>query len=135
MERVSMWMIRPTSPPHTSKTIACQRKKRVTHVTRTTRCSARSRQKCEDCTTFTSITSRLRRPRKTSNSTSRITIGNACICHEGARSFEQGAVHNADPDLLPAIKSNQRSCISSGCHEVVHNVATLGNVKFWNGSH
>ena len=56
-------------------------------------------------------------------------------CHEGARSFEQGAVHNADPDLLPAIKSNQRSCISSGCHEVVHNVATLANVKFWNGSH
>ena len=54
-------------------------------------------------------------------------------CHESARSFEQGAVHNADPDLLPAVKSNQRSCISSGCHEVVHNVATLGNVKFWNG--
>ena len=52
-------------------------------------------------------------------------------CHLGARSFEQGAVHNADPDLLPAVKANKVSCISSGCHEVVHNVATLDKVKMW----
>jgi cytochrome c-type protein NapC len=54
-------------------------------------------------------------------------------CHEGARSFEQGAVHNSGPDLLPAIRANRKSCVSSGCHEVVHNVGTLSNVKFWNG--
>ena len=54
-------------------------------------------------------------------------------CHLGARSFEQGAVHNADPDLLPAVKANRVSCISSGCHEVVHNVGTLGKVKMWAG--
>ncbi len=54
-------------------------------------------------------------------------------CHGGARSFEQGAVHNSDPDLLPAIKAGKKSCLSSGCHEVVHNVGTLANVKFWNG--
>ena len=54
-------------------------------------------------------------------------------CHLGARSFEQGAVHNADPDLLPAIKANKTSCISSGCHEVVHNVGSLGKVKMWVG--
>src|SRR2546426_3002105 len=54
-------------------------------------------------------------------------------CHEGARSFEQGAIHNSDPYLLPAIKANKKSCLSSGCHEVVHNVGTLANVKFWNG--
>lgn len=54
-------------------------------------------------------------------------------CHEGARSFEQGAVHNSDPDLLPAIRANKKSCVSSGCHEVVHNVGTLNGVKFWNG--
>src|SRR5215467_407933 len=46
-------------------------------------------------------------------------------CHLGARSFEQGAVHTADPDLLPALKANKLSCVSSGCHEVVHNVGTL----------
>jgi hypothetical protein len=33
-------------------------------------------------------------------------------CHLGARSFEQGAVHNADPDTLPAVKANKLSCIS-----------------------
>ena len=52
-------------------------------------------------------------------------------CHLGARSFEQGAVHNADPDLLLAVKANKLSCVSSGCHEVVHNVATLAKAKMW----
>jgi cytochrome c-type protein NapC len=53
-------------------------------------------------------------------------------CHLGARSFEQGVVHNADPATLPAIKANKLSCISSGCHDVVHNVGQLDKVKFWN---
>src|SRR5689334_18828560 len=52
-------------------------------------------------------------------------------CHLGARTFEQGAVHNADPDLLPAVKAGKVSCISSGCHETVHNVSTLSKVKMW----
>ena len=52
-------------------------------------------------------------------------------CHLGARSFEQGAVHNADPDTLPAVKANKLSCVSSGCHDVVHNVGTLDKVKLW----
>ncbi len=54
-------------------------------------------------------------------------------CHLGARSFEQGAVHTADPNLLPAVKANKVSCVSSGCHEVVHNVVTLSKVKMWDG--
>ena len=55
-------------------------------------------------------------------------------CHLGARSFEQGATHNADPDTLPALKANKLSCISSGCHDMVHNVGHWGNnVKFWDG--
>ena len=52
-------------------------------------------------------------------------------CHLGARSFEQGVVHNADPETMAAIKSNKLSCTSSGCHEVVHNVAGLDKVKYW----
>ena len=54
-------------------------------------------------------------------------------CHLGARSFEEGAVHTADPELLPAVKANKTSCVSSGCHEVVHNVGSLKDVKFWKG--
>jgi cytochrome c-type protein NapC len=54
-------------------------------------------------------------------------------CHLGARSFEEGAVHNADPDLLPAVKANKISCISSGCHDTVHNPSQLDKVKIWSG--
>jgi len=55
-------------------------------------------------------------------------------CHLGAKSFEEGAVHNADPDLLPAVKANKTSCLSSGCHDVVHNISNLGKAKFWKGA-
>jgi cytochrome c-type protein NapC len=54
-------------------------------------------------------------------------------CHLGARSFEEGVVHTADPDLLTAVKTNKVSCLSSGCHEVVHGLATLNKEKFWKG--
>jgi cytochrome c-type protein NapC len=52
-------------------------------------------------------------------------------CHLGARSFEEGAVHNADPDLLSAVKANKVSCLSSGCHDTAHDVSHLNNLKFW----
>lgn len=53
-------------------------------------------------------------------------------CHMGARSFEQGAVHRADAQTMADIKSNKISCLSSGCHDTVHNVAHLDKVKYWN---
>jgi cytochrome c-type protein NapC len=56
---------------------------------------------------------------------------NCLHCHEGARSFEEGATHTADPDLLPAIRSGSKSCMSSGCHDVVHNIAGLKDAKLW----
>jgi len=49
-------------------------------------------------------------------------------CHLGARSFEESATHQA---IRGDVISNQVSCISSGCHNTVHNVASLANVKFW----
>jgi hypothetical protein len=32
------------------------------------------------------------------------------------------------------VKANKMSCLSSGCHDVVHNVEQLNNVKFWKGA-
>ena len=55
-------------------------------------------------------------------------------CHLGARSFEEGAMHKADPYLLPAVKANAISCVSSGCHQTVHNIAELNKAKFWMGN-
>jgi len=52
-------------------------------------------------------------------------------CHAGARSFEEGATHNMEDGRLDLIKSNKLSCLSTGCHEVVHNVAAQKDVKFW----
>lgn len=49
-------------------------------------------------------------------------------CHLGARSFEESPTHTALHDDLV---SNQMSCMSSGCHDTVHNVAGLNGVKFW----
>jgi nitrate/TMAO reductase-like tetraheme cytochrome c subunit len=49
-------------------------------------------------------------------------------CHAGARSFEENPVHMA---IMDSLKSNQMSCVSSGCHDTVHNVADLGHAKFW----
>jgi len=54
---------------------------------------------------------------------------NQCLhCHNGARSFEENPVHQA---IMASIVSNQMSCVTSGCHDTVHNVAALDHVKFW----
>jgi cytochrome c-type protein NapC len=53
-------------------------------------------------------------------------------CHLGARSFEEGPIHNLDPGRLEAIKSTKLSCLSSNCHSVVHNVKDIGTWKYWN---
>jgi nitrate/TMAO reductase-like tetraheme cytochrome c subunit len=52
-------------------------------------------------------------------------------CHLGARSFEEGTTHST---MLDEIKTNQISCVSSGCHDMVHNVAHLDQVKKWSPS-
>ena len=48
-------------------------------------------------------------------------------CHAGSRSFENDT-HVA---LLDQIKSDQLSCVSSGCHDVIHNIASLSKFKSW----
>ncbi len=54
---------------------------------------------------------------------------NQCLhCHEGARDFEENPIHSA---IMSTLTSNQMSCISSGCHDTIHNVAALNHVKFW----
>jgi cytochrome c-type protein NapC len=53
-------------------------------------------------------------------------------CHLGARSFEDEPTHSAMRDDLA---SNQMSCLTSGCHDTVHNVQDLANQKFWKETH
>ena len=52
-------------------------------------------------------------------------------CHLGARKFEEVNGHHKTPDMLDKVKSGQLSCISSGCHDTVHEVGDLKDAKFW----
>ncbi|HEY7334622.1 MAG TPA: NapC/NirT family cytochrome c [Bryobacteraceae bacterium] len=55
-------------------------------------------------------------------------------CHLGARKFEEASGHHKSADLLGRIKSNRLSCISSGCHEFIHDVGSLGQANLWKES-
>ena len=48
-------------------------------------------------------------------------------CHSGARSFEND-IHTA---MIDQLKSGQVSCVSSGCHDTVHDVVSLSKFKVW----
>jgi cytochrome c-type protein NapC len=56
-------------------------------------------------------------------------------CHLGARRFEEASAHHKTDDLLPRVKSGQLSCVSSGCHDIVHDVGSLKDATFWKGGH
>jgi len=57
--------------------------------------------------------------------------GNCLHCHLGSRRFEEGATHNADPEIIKSIKEDKLSCVSSGCHETTHDIKNLDKAKFW----
>lgn len=52
-------------------------------------------------------------------------------CHAGARAYEEASSHHKSPDMLEKAASNQLSCTSSGCHDIVHEVGGLGDATFW----
>ena len=51
-------------------------------------------------------------------------------CHLGTRDFEDSL---ARMPPLASLKSNQVSCISSGCHDMIHNVSKIDHLKMWTG--
>jgi NapC/NirT cytochrome c family, N-terminal region len=52
-------------------------------------------------------------------------------CHAGARSYLETSAHQKTPDLLEKANRNELSCMSSRCHDTVHDVASLADSKFW----
>ena len=52
-------------------------------------------------------------------------------CHEGARSFVDASPHRKVADFGTKVGSNQMSCMSSKCHDTVHDVESLADAKFW----
>jgi nitrate/TMAO reductase-like tetraheme cytochrome c subunit len=49
-------------------------------------------------------------------------------CHAGARSFDANPIHVA---IMDSLTSNEMSCISSGCHDMVHNPTDVDHLKMW----
>jgi cytochrome c-type protein NapC len=49
-------------------------------------------------------------------------------CHLGARSFEENPVHAA---MMDSLKSNEVSCLGSGCHDTIHDIENLSHLKLW----
>jgi cytochrome c-type protein NapC len=56
-------------------------------------------------------------------------------CHDGSRSFEEKSAHSRDGGMLTSIRQNKISCLKSGCHDVIHEVELLSDVKFWTPNH
>jgi nitrate/TMAO reductase-like tetraheme cytochrome c subunit len=55
-------------------------------------------------------------------------------CHAGMRAFEEHPKHSKTPEIMQQIMSNQLSCMTSKCHDTVHDVGTLKDATFWKGT-
>jgi nitrate/TMAO reductase-like tetraheme cytochrome c subunit len=53
-------------------------------------------------------------------------------CHEGSRKFDAVGAHNESPAAKDSILADTKSCMTSGCHDVIHNVHELKDATFWN---
>jgi cytochrome c-type protein NapC len=51
-------------------------------------------------------------------------------CHQGARNFEE---HLNQMPPIGELTTNRMSCLSSGCHDMIHNASEVGQLKMWNG--
>lgn len=52
-------------------------------------------------------------------------------CHQGSRRFEEVSGHRKTPEQLGEMISGKRSCLSSGCHDIMHDVGSLKDATFW----
>jgi cytochrome c-type protein NapC len=51
-------------------------------------------------------------------------------CHQGSRNFEE---HLNQMPPIGELTTNRISCLSSGCHDMIHNASEVGHLKMWNG--
>jgi cytochrome c-type protein NapC len=51
-------------------------------------------------------------------------------CHQGARNFEE---HLSQMPPIGDLTSNRISCLSSGCHDMIHNASEVSHLKMWDG--
>jgi cytochrome c-type protein NapC len=54
-------------------------------------------------------------------------------CHDGARRFLEATAHIKTASRFQDIVSGRMSCMSSNCHDTVHDVATVKDATLWKG--
>jgi nitrate/TMAO reductase-like tetraheme cytochrome c subunit len=54
-------------------------------------------------------------------------------CHRGSRRFESNKHHHEADTTMTAMRENRLSCLTSGCHDVIHDVHSLANADLWQG--
>ncbi|MBL8206632.1 MAG: NapC/NirT family cytochrome c [Blastocatellia bacterium] len=52
-------------------------------------------------------------------------------CHQNSRSYLENETHTKEPDRLEKMKTNQLSCSTTDCHNIVHRVDQLKDQTFW----
>lgn len=52
-------------------------------------------------------------------------------CHQGARTFEEAEVHTGSKGFRDSLIADTKSCLTSGCHDVIHSVRELGETEAW----
>lgn len=55
-------------------------------------------------------------------------------CHAGARAFEENEVHRMEPGQREDLAAERLSCLTSGCHDAIHDVHNLDDKAFWTES-
>jgi cytochrome c-type protein NapC len=50
-------------------------------------------------------------------------------CHENGRQFLEQSAHNESKGSIDSMMTNARSCIASGCHDVLHNRGELEGLE------
>lgn|GEM_PF-503133 len=56
---------------------------------------------------------------------------NCLQCHRGTRRFEKKASHTTSGVTLELLYSNQKSCVSGGCHDKIHEIKDLASAELW----
>jgi cytochrome c-type protein NapC len=52
-------------------------------------------------------------------------------CHAGMRRFDDATEHRKTPTMLADIYSGKLSCLSSHCHDTMHDIKDLSYATFW----
>jgi len=56
---------------------------------------------------------------------------NCLQCHQGARRFERKNAHITKGVTLEMLYTNQKSCVSGGCHDKIHDIKKLAQHDIW----